>query len=123
MMMSAQSADTFSMAKYLVQGTVRDDQGLPVEGAALRIGRDLAYTDSAGHFLVRFSRHGPFPLRVVPEEFLASVVYEVVSAPSEVEAESPTPPPAISKSSCARSRAPKHPIQQVRRLANSLPRS
>ncbi len=88
MIINARSADTFSIAKYVVRGTVKDDHGLPVEGAALRIGREPAYTDSSGHFLVRFARRGPFPLKVVPEEFLANVAYEVVSAPSEVKADS-----------------------------------
>jgi hypothetical protein len=87
MIMNAQSADSFSIAKYVVQGTVKDEQGLPVEGAALHIGREIAYTDSSGHFLARFSRRGPFPLSVVPEEFLSSVVYQVVIAPSAVKAE------------------------------------
>src|SRR6266571_6408418 len=36
MMMNAQ-ADSFSIAKYLVQGVVKDDQGIPVEGATLHI--------------------------------------------------------------------------------------
>jgi hypothetical protein len=86
MSLSAGSADTFSMAKYLVQGTVKDEQGLPIEGAALRIGRELAYTDSAGHFQVRFSKRGPFPLSLAAEEFLTSTAYEVVISPHEVNA-------------------------------------
>jgi hypothetical protein len=36
---------------------------------------------------VRFSKHGPFPLSVAPEEFITNVVYEAVSAPSAVKAE------------------------------------
>ncbi len=87
MMMNANS-DSFSIAKYVVQGVVDDDQGAPVEGAALHIGKEVAYTDSSGHFLVRFSKRGPFPLSVVPEEFITNGVYEVVSAPSQVSAES-----------------------------------
>jgi hypothetical protein len=58
-----------------------------VEGAALHIGREVAYTDSSGHFQVRFSKHGPYQLTVAPEEFLSSAVYEVVSAPPQVRAE------------------------------------
>jgi hypothetical protein len=46
MVLSAPSADSFSMAKYLVHGTVKDDHGGPVEGAARHIGRELADTDS-----------------------------------------------------------------------------
>lgn len=86
MMMSAQ-AETFSIAKYLVQGVVKDDHGLPVEGAALHIGKEVVYSDSAGRFQVRFSKHGPFRLSVAPEEFITNAFYEAVSAPSDVKAE------------------------------------
>jgi len=87
MAMGSQSADSFSMGKYAVQGTVKDEQGQPVEGVALHIGREVTYSDSGGHFLARFSRHGPYPLSVVPEEFLSSFAYEVVTAPATVKAD------------------------------------
>src|SRR5437762_5524834 len=84
-MMAAQ-AETFSIAKYVVQGTVKDDHGDPVEGAALHIGKEVVYSDSSGHYLARLSKHGPFALSVVFEEFIANGVYEAVSAPAEVRA-------------------------------------
>jgi hypothetical protein len=87
MLMNANSPDSFSIAKYLVQGEVRDDQGAPVEGAALHIGRETVYTDSSGRFMARFSKRGPFPLSVAPEEFITNGTYQVVSAPSQVTAE------------------------------------
>jgi hypothetical protein len=87
MALRAQSQDSFSIARYVVQGVVSDNQGTPVEGAALQIGKEIAYTDSSGHFMVRFSKRGPFPLSVAPEEFITNGVYEVVSAPSQVNAE------------------------------------
>src|SRR6266571_775898 len=86
MIMNAQ-ADSFSIAKYLVQGVVKDDQGSPVEGATLHIGKEVVYTDSSGRFMARFSKRGPFPLSVAPEEFITNGVFEVVSAPSEGRAE------------------------------------
>ncbi len=85
-MMTAQP-ETFSIAKYLVQGIVKDDHGVAVEGAALHIGKQVVYSDSAGRFLVRASKHGPFPLSVAPEEFITNGVYEAVSVPAEVKAE------------------------------------
>ncbi len=85
-MMSAQP-DSFSIAKYMVQGVVKDDQGVPVEGAALHIGKEVVYTDSSGRFLSRFSKRGPFPLSVAPLEFISNGVYEVVWAPPELRAE------------------------------------
>jgi hypothetical protein len=86
MAMNANS-DSFSIAKYVVQGAVKDDEGIPVEGAALHIGKEVVYTDSSGHFLVRFSKRGPFSLSVAPDEFINNGVYEVVSAPTQVSAE------------------------------------
>jgi hypothetical protein len=77
-MMTAQP-ETFSIAKYLVQGLVKDDHGVPVEGAALPIGKPVVYSDSSGRFLVRSSKRGPFPLSVAPEEFITNGVYEAVS--------------------------------------------
>jgi hypothetical protein len=88
MVMNANSPDAFSISKYVIEGIVLDDQGAPVEGAALHIGRQVAYTDSSGHFLVRFSKRGSFPFSIAPEEFITNGLYQVVSAPSEVHSES-----------------------------------
>ena len=89
-MISALPGSSFSMGKYVVQGTVKDEAGNPIEGAALRIGKDISYTDSDGHFLARFSKRGPFPLTVEPQEFLSALPYEAVSAPSQVKADPDT---------------------------------
>ena len=81
------SEESFSIAKYMIQGMVKDEEGQPVEGAALHIGREIAYSDSSGHFQVRVSRHGPYAVTVVPDEFLTNFLYEVVSFPAQVRAE------------------------------------
>ena len=85
--MSSSHSETFSIAKFLVQGVVKDDHGNPVEGAALHIGKEVIYSDSTGAFLVRMKKHGPFPVNIAPEEFIANGLYEMVSAPSTVRAE------------------------------------
>ena len=59
-----------------------------MEGAALHVGKEVAFSDSSGRFQLRVSRHGPYALRVAPDEFLSNIVYEVVTAPSQVRAES-----------------------------------
>jgi hypothetical protein len=79
--------ESFSIAKYVIQGVVKDEQGNPVEGAALHIGKDIAYSDSAGHFQLRVTKHGPYALTVAPDEFLTNIVYEAVTAPVQVRAE------------------------------------
>ena len=87
MAVNAISQDSFSIAKYLIQGFVKDENGLPVEGAALHVGKEVAYTDSSGHFQVRVSKHGPYGVVVAPDEFLTNAIYEVVLAPPQVRAE------------------------------------
>lgn len=84
------SQDSFSIAKFVAQAVVKDEQGLPVEGAALHIGKEVVHTDSAGQFQLRCSRHGPYAISVAPDEFFSNSIYEVASAPSEVRAEADT---------------------------------
>jgi len=86
-MMTTGPGDSFSIARYMVQGVVNDDHGDPVEGAALHIGKQVAYSDSSGHFMVRFSKRSPFALSVAPDEFINNGIYEVVSAPTQARAE------------------------------------
>jgi hypothetical protein len=88
MALNANSPDSFSISKYVIEGVVQDDLGAAVEGAALRIGKQVVYTDSSGRFMLRFSKRGSYPLSLAPEEFLTNGVYQVVSAPSEVHSES-----------------------------------
>jgi len=77
---------SFSFPKYLLQGTVTDEKGNPIAGAALRISGEDVFTDSRGKFFLRVRKAGPHPLAVSLENFLAPGSYEVVSAPGEVTA-------------------------------------
>lgn len=87
MAVNAISQDSFSISKYVIQGFVKDEQGEPVEGAALHVGREIAYSDSSGHFQLRCSKRGPYGVTINPDEFLTNAAYEVVSAPLQVRAE------------------------------------
>jgi hypothetical protein len=76
-----------SMGRYVVRGTVTDESGLPIEGAALDVGGEIAFTDSRGAFFLRVRHPKAHELRVRTEEFLLPGNWEVVSAPAEVTAE------------------------------------
>jgi hypothetical protein len=80
------------MARYVVRGAVRDEAGNPVEGAAVGIGTEVVFTNSSGEFFLRVGRPSRSALRVLPEEFLLPGVWEVVSAPAQVEAGPETRP-------------------------------
>jgi len=67
--------------RYLVEGTVVDESGTPVDGAAVDIGGSVVVTDSRGRFFVRMSNRREIPVRVLLQDFLATGQYEVVAAP------------------------------------------
>jgi hypothetical protein len=83
------------MGRYVIRGVVRDDGGQPVEGAALDLGGELAFTNSAGEFFVRVRRPTAYDLSVRLEEFLFPGRWEVVSAPARVQAEREGAAPGI----------------------------
>ncbi len=70
----------------VVRGQVLDPEGQPIVGAALRIGPELAVTDSEGNFMVRVKKAGVLDLKIVFEEFTAPGSYVIVQAPATVKA-------------------------------------
>jgi hypothetical protein len=73
-----------TMARYVVQGTVRDESGNPVDGAAVKLNDEVVYTNSAGEFFVRVKHPEHYTLTVATEEFLLPGKWEVVRAPTTV---------------------------------------
>ena len=84
---NSQDQNRFSFPKYVLQGVVRDSDGSPLPGVALHFGKELAFTDDGGRFLVRFRKRGPFAVQVSPAEFLIPGVFEVVKAPTSLLAD------------------------------------
>jgi hypothetical protein len=76
-----------SMGRYVVRGSVVDESGAPIEGAALEVGGEIAFTDSRGAFFLRARHPKAQELRVRPEDFLLPGNWEVISAPAQVTAE------------------------------------
>jgi hypothetical protein len=72
--------DAFKHLRYMVRGHVQDQTGTPVEGAAIRIGQQLVFTNADGEFFVRFSKAGTLTLEVVLTEFLNPASFHLVSA-------------------------------------------
>jgi len=75
---------TYRMPGYIVRGHVRDVTGAPIEGAAVRIGNDIVYSNAAGEFLAREKHSGLLPLEVVLKEFTNPRTFTVISAPATV---------------------------------------
>jgi hypothetical protein len=65
--------------RFIVEGTVVDESGTRVDGAAIEIGGALVFTDSRGRFFVRRPTSRDVSVRVVLDEFLATGRFEVVS--------------------------------------------
>ena len=70
--------------RYIVEGTVVDESGVAVEGAAIDVGGSTVFTDSQGRFFVRRSSKRTAAVRVLVDEFLAAGQFEVVSTPAMV---------------------------------------
>jgi hypothetical protein len=77
-----------NLGRYIARGIVKDDQGQPVEGAAVDLSGEMAFTNSRGEFFVRVRRPQRYALAVPLDEFLLPGRWEVVAAPSEAIAES-----------------------------------
>jgi hypothetical protein len=75
-----------NLPKYVVHGTVRDEGGRPIQGAAVQIDGQLVFTNSQGVFLLRLRKARSYPLQVLPDEFMFPGLYEVVSQPATVKA-------------------------------------
>ena len=73
-----------SISKYIVRGHVRDESGAPIEGAALRIGDEIVYTNAFGEFLLRQKKAGELRLEVALGEFFNTFPFKVVAAPPTV---------------------------------------
>jgi len=65
---------------------VRDDAGNPIEGAAIRVGDTLVFTNSDGEFFLRTRKPRSLPLEVAFTEFLNPAIFRVISAPAAIVA-------------------------------------
>lgn len=82
-----QTPAAMTIPKYIIRGHVADETGKPIRGAALRIGKELTFTDSDGLFFVRVSKRAGVPLEVAFDEFLAPGNWEKVTVPERVNPE------------------------------------
>jgi hypothetical protein len=78
-----QPAAAMAIPKYIIRGRVADEAGKPIRGAALRIGKELAFTDSDGLFFVRVAKRAGMPVEVAFDEFLAPGNWEMVTVPEK----------------------------------------
>jgi len=88
-------SQNFRFQQYLIQGKVTSPAGLPVSGAAIRIGKETFYSDSDGHFFARQRKPGRYKVEVVVTEFIATGNFTVVSAPSDAAATKDPDAPGI----------------------------
>lgn len=78
---------TRPLARFVVKGHVVDTDGAPVDGAAVALDGELAFTNPNGDFQVRVGRPKRLKVGVKPDEFLLPGFWEVVEAPAEVQAD------------------------------------
>jgi hypothetical protein len=74
-----------SVKGELYRGSVVDEQGNPVAGAAVRVGREIVYSNEQGELMARRKRGGEVTVQVAPEQFVAPGVWECVTCPETVQ--------------------------------------
>jgi hypothetical protein len=74
------------LSQYIISGQVTTPDGTPIYGAAIRVGKEVLYTSRDGHFFARQRKPGRYPIAIVPNEFIATGVYTLVSAPADAAA-------------------------------------
>lgn len=89
------SRQDFHIGSYLVRGRVLTDTGEPVEGAAIRIGDEVVYTDTQGTFFIRMNKERKVQLEVRLAEFSNPAQFSVISAPVSVQASSDDQAPEV----------------------------
>jgi hypothetical protein len=83
---AAPQLQSFRFQQYLTQGRVTTPDSLPVSGAAIRVGKEVLYSDSDGRFFARQHKAGRYKVDVVLDEFIATGDFAVISAPEDAEA-------------------------------------
>lgn len=73
-----------SFGKYVVHILVVTPAGEPVEGVAIRIHKEICFSNSRGEIAARFTKTKPLTLTVLPEEFTAPGAWGVVNSPATV---------------------------------------
>ena len=84
---AAPKVPEFGIPDNVIRGTVQDENGTAIAGAALRVGEELAFTDSRGAFFVRVKKEKEYPLAILYDEFLGPVRYEALYVPEHVAAQ------------------------------------
>jgi hypothetical protein len=70
--------------KFMIAGAIVDENGQPVEGAAIRLQSGaIVYSDSQGKFFARVKHDKPVALVVLLQEFAAPGLWAVTSCPSD----------------------------------------
>jgi hypothetical protein len=85
-MEAAPPMESFRLQPYVIQGLVQYPDGRPVSGAAIRVGKDILYSDHDGRFFAREHKPGRYKVEVDLSAFVADGTFTVVSAPDDAAA-------------------------------------
>jgi hypothetical protein len=83
---AAPQLQSFRLQHYVINGQVTTSDGAPIYGAAIRIGKEVLYSDRDGRFFARERKPGRYKVEIVFNEFIANGTYIIVSSPEDVEA-------------------------------------
>jgi hypothetical protein len=74
----------FGLPHYIITGRVVEEDGQPLDGAALRIDGELVFTNSGGEFFLRKKKARPCTVEIALDQFLVPGAFALVSSPGVV---------------------------------------
>jgi hypothetical protein len=80
----AQQREHVTFSKYVIKGRVVNEFSKGVWGIAVRIGREIVYSDTNGDFFLHVKDSKPLPLEVAVDSALQSATWKLESAPAVV---------------------------------------
>ena len=92
---AAPQLQSFRLQQYVIHGQVTTPDGLPIYGAAIRIGKEVLYSDRDGRFFARERKPGRYKVEVVTTDFIATGDFTIISAPEDAAAAKDQDAPGI----------------------------
>lgn len=71
-------------SKYILEGKVVDEAGLPVAGVAVKLGKIVCFSDQQGEFYLRVKHNKSYSVEVLTDDFMLAGKIRVVSAQPQI---------------------------------------
>jgi hypothetical protein len=83
----SQQAGGSAIGRYVISGVIVDQDGAPISGIAVKIGKQIVFSDDSGAFSARVKRSVASPVSIDLADSVAAGNWRVIDAPQSVKAD------------------------------------